>query len=1121
MTEAMHGLSFRLLGPLQVIRSGQQVPLGGRQQKAILALLLVDRDTVVSVDRLIDAVWGARAPQGAVATIHSYISHLREIVEPDRVRGRAGQVLLTERGGYRLRVEDLALDSKVFEGQVRAGRALLADDRPGEATSELTGALALWRGPALADLVDFEFARLAAARLEELRLVAIEERIDADLALGRHRDLAAELDRLIGEHPLRERLHGQRMVARYRSGRQAEALAGYQELRVLLADEVGIDPSFDVQRLHKAILSQDRDLDWHPAAAVTVREAQRSAEATAPSVVEPSVQGVLTGGASRRSWRRRRVALVAALSVAAVAATVTVVAVRSETTTLEAQANSVGRIDKHGRLGSVVPVGQGPSGVAYGAGSLWVTNTGDGTVSRVNPASSQVTQTTDVGAAPSAVTVTGEDVWVANGGAGTVSRVNALSGTQTERIPVGNQPTAVAAGRHGVWVANGGDDTIQRIDPVTGKPGHAILVGGYPDGIAVSESTVWVANGQDGTVSRVDVATGMVDSPIRVGAGPMGLALTGDSLWVANELDLTVSRIELRTARVVDTVSVGDGPNSVVAGPDGVWVSNEFDGTVTRIDPATDKGRTILSGSSPRGMAMIGSSPWVAFAGRADTAHRGGTLHVESGGDVPGEKDIDLQDSYDQPTLAMLYDGLVAQRRIGGTAGLTLVPDLATRLPEPTHGGKVYTFTLRRGVHYSNGMEVKPDDIRRGLLRALHGSGTDYYTGIVGAKECVAAPATCDLSSGLFIDEAKRRIVLTLTEPDPEFLYKLSLFVYAAPPGVPLGKATTPIPSTGPYMISNYKPGVEELTLVRNPHFKLWSFAARPDGYPDVIQWKQVKDAAQQSSDLLSGRADVMDFLLSGVPPGLIDTISRQHPTRLHSDFGLAQIYVWMDTRAAPFNDRRVRQAVNYAIDRAKVPSMFGGDAAAEATCQFLPPDFPGYVPYCRYTQDPRVDGTYRGPDMAAAHRLVSASRTTGMSISVPIGSGLNDYIAELLRHLRYRVSRTPDDGKAPIGGGYWGADFAAPSNFWAVNLACGAMFNRGGYCNHSLDARAESARALEATDPAAARQLWSELAHRITVDAPWVFLVSVRKTAVVSSRVGNYQANPVVGPLLDQMWVR
>jgi len=158
---------------------------------------------------------------------------------------------------------------------------------------------------------------------------------------------------------------------------------------------------------------------------------------------------------------------------------------------------------------------------------------------------------------------------------------------------------------------------------------------------------------------------------------------------------------------------------------------------------------------------------------------------------------------------------------------------------------------------------------------------------------------------------------------------------------------------------------------------------------------------------------------------------------------------------------------------------------------------------------------------MAAAHRLVTASGTTGMAISVPVGSGINDYIAEVLLHLRYRVSRTPDDDKAAIAGGYWGADFAAPSNFWAVNLACGADLNHGGYCNHAIDDLAKRALALEVTDPASARQSWTEVAQRITDDAPWVFLVSLRKTAVVSSRVGNYQSNPVVGPLLDQMWVR
>jgi peptide/nickel transport system substrate-binding protein len=204
--------------------------------------------------------------------------------------------------------------------------------------------------------------------------------------------------------------------------------------------------------------------------------------------------------------------------------------------------------------------------------------------------------------------------------------------------------------------------------------------------------------------------------------------------------------------------------------------------------------------------------------------------------------------------------------------------------------------------------------------------------------------------------------VLRLTEPDPEFLYKLSLFVYAAAPGVSLGESLTPIPTTGPYMITNYKKGVKELTLVRNPYFKQWSFAARPEGYPDVIHFKKIVDPKQQVADVLAGRADL---LRDQLPLDVVTNMARQHPTQVHSDFGLGHWHMWLSTRAAPFDDIRVRKAVNYAVDRQKLVSLLGGSTGMAATCQFLPPNFPGYRPYCPYTLDPH-DGGYHGPDLAA-----------------------------------------------------------------------------------------------------------------------------------------------------------
>jgi len=248
---------FGILGPLEVSRSGRMVPLGGPRQRAVLALLLLEANRVVSLDRLAEDLWGGNPPDGWVTTVQIYVSHLRQALEPGRARGAAGDVLVTRGRGYLLRVGRERLDAARFEDSFTAGRAALEAGRHAEAAGTLRQALSLWRGPVLADLADYAFTRPGAARLEELRLAATEVRIDADLALGRHDALTAELEQLAGAHPLRERLHGQLMLALYRCGRQGDALAAYRRARDLLAGELGIDPGEPLQRLHAAVLAQD------------------------------------------------------------------------------------------------------------------------------------------------------------------------------------------------------------------------------------------------------------------------------------------------------------------------------------------------------------------------------------------------------------------------------------------------------------------------------------------------------------------------------------------------------------------------------------------------------------------------------------------------------------------------------------------------------------------------------------------------------------------------------------------------------------------------------------------------------------------------------------------------
>lgn len=257
-------LEFRVLGPLEVMADGRGIELGPARQRAVLGALLLQANEVVSTDRLVDDLWGATPPASASHALQVYVSNLRKLLEPDRPSGTPGRVLVTRRPGYMLAVPPEHLDAARFEAGVSEGRLALAEGRAEAARAALGAALDLWKGPALADLADERFCRAEAVRLEELRLGATEERVEADLALGRHGDLVAELEALVGTHPLRERLWGQLLVALYRSGRQADALRAYQRVRETLADELGLEPGPALRQMETAILRQDPKLDPPP-----------------------------------------------------------------------------------------------------------------------------------------------------------------------------------------------------------------------------------------------------------------------------------------------------------------------------------------------------------------------------------------------------------------------------------------------------------------------------------------------------------------------------------------------------------------------------------------------------------------------------------------------------------------------------------------------------------------------------------------------------------------------------------------------------------------------------------------------------------------------------------------
>jgi YVTN family beta-propeller protein len=1147
-------LAFAILGPLRVTNAGAAVALGGRQQRAVLARLLVAGAAGASVEQLADMLWSERPPSGFVTTIQTYVFHLRKLLEPERSRGTPGEVLVTENGRYRLAIPSDATDVVLFKRAVEAGQQQLAAGEVAAAATEMRRGLALWRGEVLADLADLEFVAPFAARLNEQRLAAIEAVFDCELVAGHHAAVIGDLDELIALHPLREQLYERRMLALYRAGRQSEALNSFDQLRGQLRDELGVDPGEPVQRLQRQVLAHDPSLDVRPVPSTD------DVAVSAPLLTDTEPRS--DNRPDRRPWYRQRrwvigsCAVVVASAVAATSAVVLSQTPRSSLRTFPP--NSVGVIASNGSLHDAVATGQNPGGVAYGAGSIWVTNTSDGTVSRIDPRSRAVTQTVRVHAQPVGIAASGEDVWVANSGDSSVSRINARENDVVQqRIVVGNLPSAIAAGPSGVWVANSADDTIQRIDPVTGTAGDPIRVGAGPAGLAVDAHSVWVANGRAATVTRVDAdaSPAKVVDDFPVGAGPAAIAVTPTAVWVANQLDLTVDRLDPATGRRLATVIVGDGPSSILATSSTVWVANEFDGTVTQIDPTTSKvRRKIALGTVPAGLALAGSTVWVANRAFAGAGHVGGTLTVLAP-EVPGEPSVDPNDSYTAEFAEVeraVYDGLVAFRPTGGVAGLTLVPDLATRIPRPTPDGKTYAFTLRPGIRYSNGGPVQASDFRRSLERALVLPNGDprLFANVVGAQHCIDRSAKpCDLSDGVETNDKTGRVIFHLLAPDSDFLYSLSRFVYAIPPTAPPAtELTAPPPGTGPYKIVSYVKN-KGFTLVRNPYFRQWSFAAQPGGYPDVIQWEHAS-STQAMTGVLSGAGDAYqigggDF---GARTGqVLEDLHRQHTTQLRTDPSPDTGMERLNTRVPPFDKVLARQAVNYATDRNELVQRLGGAQLATPTCQLLPPNFPGYDHNCPFDLK-GADGRYAGPDLDKAKALVARSGTFGAPVTVdvftdPRFGSFTTYFAELLQKLRYRVTvRTLDPSKTDVQSFYrdprhkvqiawgadWLADFPTPYNFYGPLFSCDrssptnpVSLNLSGFCDRGIDQIAERAHGLDATDPAAAKELWQDVDRKVTNAAPVIFTTTGKSNTLISRRVGNY-THTLLGQLLfDQMWVQ
>ena len=1106
-------MEFRILGPFEVRDDGRAVDVGGPKQRALLAVLLLSANEVVSADVLIDALWGERPPASAAKTLQAHVSRLRRALGQD---GSESGRLLTRGSGYLLRVERGELDAD-------ACRLLLEESRDARAEGDLEGAaervgeaVALWRGPPLADLAYESFAQLEIVRLEELRLAAQEEWVEAQLGLGRHAEIVGELEPLVRRHPLRERLLGQLMLALYRSERQAEALDVYQGARRALAEELGLEPGERLRQLERRILEHDPTLAAPP---------RRGRPRLVPAPL----------------WRHpRTLVLLGALVLAAALAAGISQLVRDEGGgggAVEGDGSAVAALDAgSGAVRDAVEAPAPPTAMATGLGYVWAASADSNTVVVVDPRTNTVRDTIPVESSPGGIAIGGGWVWVTNSLSGTVSQISPQTLSVVQTIRVGNGPTGIAGGEGHVWVANTTDHTLSKLRATDGKVIGTFPAGPDPGALAVGEGAVWVASTLSSVVAKVDPASGEVLDRIPVGDGPAGVAVGARSVWVASSLSGTVSRLDPLTGDVRGTTDIGSSADAVAVTRGDAWVASVLGGTVSRIDGRNGRVDSIDVGHRPTALAAGEGTVYVGLR-PSGASHVGGTLRVL--GDVPAARELDPATAYDPDAWTVLLltnDGLVGWRRVGGQAGTELVPDLAVSLPSVSDDGRRYTFQLRRGIRYSDGRLLKASDVRHSIERVYKSkprevAAVESYRAIVGAARCDERPSRCDLSDGIVTDDRAGTVAFRLARPDPEFLFKLAQpFSDVVPAGTSLREAGPP-PATGPYRIASATRG-GSVRLVRNPRFREWSSAAQPGGFPDEILFRPVASAAEGARLVARGKADYTSNIL-GEPAA----IPLAHRPRLHVHPTSATFYLVVDTTRPPFDDARARRAVNYAVDRNKLVRLVGAPNAARPTCQVLPPNFPGYEPYCPYTLDPKAAGGWTAPDLAKARSLTRAAGTAGAKVELwwhrVFGERAGRYLEQVLDSLGYRARlRLFDDDRtyftavrAPgaswhLAGTAWFADLPAASNF--VNLlSCGSPYNWGRFCDRRIDARIRRARGLQGRDPAAANGSWAALDRELTDGAPWVFLHTPYSADYVSKRVGNYQYHPLSGTLLSQLWVR
>jgi len=390
-------------------------------------------------------------------------------------------------------------------------------------------------------------------------------------------------------------------------------------------------------------------------------------------------------------------------------------------------------------------------------------------------------------------------------------------------------------------------------------------------------------------------------------------------------------------------------------------------------------------------------------------------------------------------------------------------------------------------------------------------------------------------------DEAAGTVTINLTRPDAEIFDKLALphasILPADSPTEDVG--SNPLPGTGAYMISAYDPN-KGMTLSRNPHFKVWSEQAQPDGYPDVVQYDFGLTEEAQVTAVQNGEAD---WMFDEPPADRLAEMGTKNKDQVYVTPLTAWWYVPMNTRLAPFDNVKVRQAVNFAIDRKQLVNLFGGPVLASPVCQVLPPGFPGHEDYCPYTKDPGTK--WSAPDLEKAKQLVEESGTKGQKVTIitedkAVSKSIGVYLQSVLTELGYDTDVKPisaniqftyiqnTNNKVQMSITQWYQDYPAASDFLNILFGCSSFtegsdssINIAGFCDKDIDAKMQAALALGVTDPAAANKEWAVIDKLVTDSAPAAALFTPKHLDFVSKRVGNFQFNSQYYFMVTQAWVQ